>query len=62
MSAFTLEKPRPLGTRKKGIWVYRVQRPNRFDHLNAKILRPTFFLNFQHENRAKGWPQGFLIK
>jgi len=25
MSAFTLEKPRPLGTRKRGFWVYRFQ-------------------------------------
>jgi hypothetical protein len=41
MSAFPLEKPRPLGTRKRGVWVYRFQRPNHFDHLNAKILRPT---------------------
>jgi hypothetical protein len=53
MSAFTLEKPRPLGTRKRGFGS---------TDFNGKTLRPTFFLNFQYENRAKDWPQGFLIK
>jgi hypothetical protein len=53
MSAFTLEKPRPLGTRKRGFWVYRFQRPNRFDHLNAKILRPTFLPIFNTKTGQK---------
>jgi hypothetical protein len=55
-------KATPAWHSQKGILVYRVQQPNRFDHLNAKILRPTFFLDFQHENRAKGWPQGLRIQ
>jgi hypothetical protein len=29
--------------------------------LSSKLpLRPTFFPDFQHENKEKGWPQGFV--
>jgi hypothetical protein len=43
--------------------VYQFQRPNRFNGLfdwKTACGQP-FYLNFQHENWKKGWPQGWSV-
>jgi hypothetical protein len=53
MPAFTLEKPRPIGTRKRGFWSTNFNGQTVFTHLNAKILRPTFFPIFNTKTGQK---------
>jgi hypothetical protein len=58
MSAFTLEKPRPLGTRKRGFGSTNFNgQIVLMDYLIEKRLAANLFPDFQYENTGKGWPQ-----